>query len=1041
MGADSPRPPPPASALRSTPIGRADLVRLWEAPPDVRSTVALQMGLERELGLTGESALALAAPTAPKVVAKGATNDGANVEASHSSVVPVVAPAQPPAAQTAKFYRLARVEFVAEDASTAAEQQVPADTEALLEDAQLNQLFTQTRPKAPLVCGWPRIWTRLRAALLRTDLYGPIDVPRLVERLGQGHLPERLPRLQRRRLPARVTLVLDRRTELAPLWSDQASVQGALFRVLGAPPSRSIWLTAGTTARDIVHGERKRALDWHPGDTVVILSDGGSVTSGFDREGFRVASKQLRKRGVEVVALSPVTSGQLPVGARVIGWEPDIARSATFHVDLERLLALTAFALRVEPGLLRMLRRLVSPRGGLELELALWNHASGRQAATAWSLLPEVRNQQQERFFDLPEALQCRAIAALIAWHSCLPCEVLAEELSSLEARASERGKPLPVDAALVRAALRRLKSEAMSVAAGTGDPFAEAWVHRLSLRVPHSLFAHPILGKTLVRALLEASRDKPLGALAEHVGSADLAALAPAAQPTSYSPTWGPEGLRCDVFVPIGPDSEPRPHLALVSAKQPRALFHARWDGEVTAPEQEVSCEWRLGDQPMQLPTAPTHFSVTTDQAAYHFERLFKPTWAMSIRQDARGLHAELELGGCRHGLRWLAGEGTAAPHGRWISEPVTIEAFEALGRAEGTDGKSRLAGQAELTSGSGAEVDGLAKVTWSRCLAWLCAANSNLLGVQLRPVGPNESPARFESEHYFPTYNSRGIRSFRFVLEEPPSKGARRMPWESATDAPDVTWADASGRDEYGLYAEFTFRGVAQRMRWIKPGMFLMGSPADEVKRNEDECQHEVTLSHGYWVADTTCKQALWEAVMGNNPSNFIGEARPVEQVSWQDCQRFIERINGERPGLALRLLTEAEWEYACRAGTNAPFWLGTNVTVEQVNYNGNHPYLAGEKGRYRQETVEVGTLLPNPWGLYEMHGNVWEWCADWYRAYGSDAAGQAVSHEEIRRRVLRGGSWANEAEFVRSATRNADVPTFRMYGIGFRFARGHE
>lgn len=1031
---------PPVSALRLTPLGRADLVRLWAAPPELRSTIALQMGLKQELRPTAESAPAAATPLPPKVVAKVAVNDAASLAPSHSSLVPT-ASLRPSAAQTAKFYRLARVEYVDEDASKSGEQEVSPDTEALLEDAQLNQLFTQSKPKVPLACGWPRIWTRLRAALLRTDLFGPIDVSRLVERLGQGHLAERLPRLRRRRLPARLTLVLDRRTEVAPLWSDQSSVERALFRVLGAPPARSIWLTAGTTVRDIVHGGRRRALDWHSGDTVLMLSEGGAVTRGFDQEGFLVANKQLRKRGVEIIALSPVTSGQLLAGARVVDWETDMARYTGFETPLERLLALTAFAIRVEPGLLRVLRRLVSPSGGLELELALWNHASGRQAGTAWSLLPEVRNQHQERFFELPEVLQRRAIAALIAWHSSPPREVLAEELSSLEARASEWGRPLPVDAALVRAALRRLKLEVMSVAQGSGDPFADAWVHRLSLRVPRALFMHPVLGRTLVRALLEASKDKPLGALAEYVGSADLAELQSAAQPTTYSLSWGSDGLRCEAMVPRAADSDPRPRLHLIKAKQPRAVFHARWEGEGAMAKQGLSFEWRLGDQPKQLSTAPSHFSVTTDQAVYHFERISKPTWAKAIRHDARGLHAELELVGHRHELRWLGGDASAA-QGRWISEPVVRGAFEAIGRLEDTDVNSRPVIPAELSVGGAADSHALAKVTWSRCVAWLREANSNLLGIQLRPVGPTESPARFESEHYYPTYNSKGTRSFRFVLEEHFSKGGEEMPWDSGTDGPDVTWAEASGRDEYGPFAEFIFRGVVQRMRRIEPGTFFMGSPEHETGRLADEPQHEVTLSRGYWVADTACTQALWEGVTRSNPSHFKGMARPVEQVSWEDCRLFLERINRERPELELRLLTEAEWEYACRAGTKGAFSSGDNIMPQTVNYwVDEHAGGGGTRIAYRAETVDVRTLPPNGWGLYEMHGNVHEWCADWYGRSETRAAVDPKGPAEGEDRVIRGGSWSLPWVAARSACRMGSEPATRASSIGFRFARGHK
>ena len=250
---------------------------------------------------------------------------------------------------------------------------------------------------------------------------------------------------------------------------------------------------------------------------------------------------------------------------------------------------------------------------------------------------------------------------------------------------------------------------------------------------------------------------------------------------------------------------------------------------------------------------------------------------------------------------------------------------------------------------------------------------------------------------------------------------------------------WAEAIGRDTYGLYADFSVQGVVQRMRWIVPGEFLMGSPEGEAGRGDNETQHKVTLSQGYWLADTACTQALWQAVMDKNPSRFQGENKPVEKISWEDVQRFIERLNVVVPGQAFRLPTEAEWEYACRAGSTGPFWFGDQITPEQVNYNGEYPYAGGKKGVYRKETVAVKALPCNSWGLYQMHGNVWEWCQDWYGDYGSAAVVDPVGPAEGGRRVLRGGSWIFNGGYARSAQRYAYVPGRRSLDAGFRLARG--
>lgn len=252
--------------------------------------------------------------------------------------------------------------------------------------------------------------------------------------------------------------------------------------------------------------------------------------------------------------------------------------------------------------------------------------------------------------------------------------------------------------------------------------------------------------------------------------------------------------------------------------------------------------------------------------------------------------------------------------------------------------------------------------------------------------------------------------------------------------------SWASDWGEDEIGVYADFRIGTERQRCRWIPPGRFLMGSPEDEPERFDDEVQHSVVLSRGYWLADTACTQALWQAVTGQNPSQFKGDAQaPVEQVSWEDVQGFLGELNRRVPGLEAGLPTEAQWEYACRAGTTTPFSFGAQIMPEQVNYDGNRPYAGGEKGEYRERTVAVKSLPPNGWGLYEMHGNVWEWCADWHGEYGpeerTDPAGPASGDS----RVLRGGAWRLNAKFCRSARRTGVGPDGRFYLFGFRLAPG--
>ena len=264
----------------------------------------------------------------------------------------------------------------------------------------------------------------------------------------------------------------------------------------------------------------------------------------------------------------------------------------------------------------------------------------------------------------------------------------------------------------------------------------------------------------------------------------------------------------------------------------------------------------------------------------------------------------------------------------------------------------------------------------------------------------------------------------------------------WQQNTFG-NLDWADDAGIDEHGIYADFSVEKVKQRMRWVWPGTFMMGSPESEPEpeRFDNEKQHEVTISEGFWLAETTCTQALWQAIMGENPSNFKGGNLPVETVSWEDCQKFIQVINRRKSGLELRLPSEAEWEYACRAGTVTPFSFGDNITTGQVNYNGEYPYNNAEKGEKRGKTVAVKSLPCNAWGLYEMHGNVWEWCSDWYGEYPAGAVVDPVGPETGTPRVLRGGSWLFYARVCRSAYRCGYEPGDRDNGFGFRLARGQK
>jgi formylglycine-generating enzyme required for sulfatase activity len=219
-----------------------------------------------------------------------------------------------------------------------------------------------------------------------------------------------------------------------------------------------------------------------------------------------------------------------------------------------------------------------------------------------------------------------------------------------------------------------------------------------------------------------------------------------------------------------------------------------------------------------------------------------------------------------------------------------------------------------------------------------------------------------------------------------------------------------------------------------WCPPGTFPMGSPAGEPERSDDETQHRVTLTKGFWLGVHSVTQAHWQAALGSSPSSFKGEDLPVENVSWDDCQEFVKQL-GRKTGKRFRLPTEAEWEYACRAGTTTPFHFGETISTDQANYDGNYTYGKGKKGIYREKTTPVGSFPANGWGLHDMHGNVWEWCQDWYGPYPSGEVTDPQGSTKGDARVLRGGSGYILPGYCRSAFRRRHAPAFRDGDCGCR------
>jgi len=204
------------------------------------------------------------------------------------------------------------------------------------------------------------------------------------------------------------------------------------------------------------------------------------------------------------------------------------------------------------------------------------------------------------------------------------------------------------------------------------------------------------------------------------------------------------------------------------------------------------------------------------------------------------------------------------------------------------------------------------------------------------------------------------------------------------------------------------------------VPAGQFLMGSPVSEAQRGDDESQHQVTISKPFWMGKYEVTQEQWQAIMGSNPSRFQGSKNPVEMVSWDDCRSFVAKLNEKVTWRGFRLPTEAEWEWACRAGAATRFSFGDSDTslAEYAWFDWNSS----------SRTHQVGEKKPNAWGLYDMHGNVWEWCAS---PFTSHYDGNESKSEDApgRFRVLRGGSWSYRPRYLPSAHPDWSLPDVRF------------
>jgi formylglycine-generating enzyme required for sulfatase activity len=236
--------------------------------------------------------------------------------------------------------------------------------------------------------------------------------------------------------------------------------------------------------------------------------------------------------------------------------------------------------------------------------------------------------------------------------------------------------------------------------------------------------------------------------------------------------------------------------------------------------------------------------------------------------------------------------------------------------------------------------------------------------------------------------------------------------------------------GEDQFGLWKTLKYAGVKQKFRWCEPGYF---TTENDPKNNQptSETPKRVKILKGFWCADTCVTQELWYAMMETDSSKYKGKKRPADNIFFDDAEHFIAKYNSYFPGVEAALPTEKQWEYACRSGTNTKFSFGDEITLDLVNYDANISVdsVMPNSAQRKNGSVPVKSLPPNHWGLYEMHGNVWEWCHDYHAQQNLGLL-----------QVVRGGSWFNDADSCRSASRVINVQKNDSGVTGFRIILGH-
>lgn len=822
-----------------------------------------------------------------------------------------------------------------------------------------------------------------------------IDMQRIVKKVSKGEYLYQLPRRQRRSLGRHLHIIEDHHLHLVPYWLDQS----LYTQVLQAR------LPDYAYSHEVVQEGQSFIEATIPENSVVLVfSDLGALADQpYESISFWwQVGKVYERLGCKLIAITPCHAEACDERLRelfeIVSWQPTRHMAKTDKANLraqaDELLTLLAPVIRLEPALLRSVRLALAQHGfkfPIEVEAAVWQHVEVIEpSSVAATLNSDGRKQRLEQFKHYPDAVKQTVLDLIREWRAPLAEQVWYEEMISLDE--GSRALVPETDWQDAEGYLRYLDQQS-ELEDGLGSN-TRAWFKRMSKRLPEPAWNNPNVGECLQRITgrLYADKDLPY--------AIDPQVLKPSSLPERVLRIYqqGQQLMLGQVvhpFLKMGgrlADIKYRRGLLYVEAGAFKQTFRFAED----EPAFQVLCELQ-GEGELVL---------RTDAETLYLGQMEKPEWASEIGRDEFGVYGDLEV-----------------PKSIYISYSMSDkQSLDLL--VQGLNSQ-KVFTISDRGFKQGDSITSFIELLGSLDVFILIVTNNTFSSDYVRSEVDTAIKKKIP---IIPILFDSVAKAFKPV---PDIIHGDLVAWDGSVE-------DIRFQKLVRIIKEKQSK-VTQRFRFIPAGSFVMGSLENDPNREANEMPHSVTLTHSFWLADTAVTQELWLALTGFNPSNFkMSNQLPVENVSWVDAQSFIHKLIQLNNSSFLSLPTEAQWEYSYRAGGSNMLHFDDYILKDKTEYNSNYRYKIKENVAYKGKTVIVKSLPSNRWGMYEMLGNVWEWCKDDYNDFlGYEGIVdpifiEGINYSKIQNKVIRGGSWYEE---VRVAQRSMAGSNSQSGAIGFR------